>query len=413
MSEKNEIAVLQKEQTFITLGDRYELTPGAFLSTMINTVGIGLKTAPEIAAFGLICNQYKLNPLIKEIYVFKNPQTGVLAPIIGCDGWYSIMNKHPEYDGHELDIEWIGEGEKRKVFAITCKMYRKDRKYPTEHTEYYRACYKDTKPWNSHPERMLEEKAISQTVRIAFSISGVYDEDEAKDVTQGIEYREPPNILDKHEAETDNAGGGDMVILEQVKPAKVQTSKAKRKQSSKVNKPKVDEIAPPPVEELKGGSGYVETHVSGTKWTEEKSDIGSEGVPVNNDFVKETRIIAEQRHNEAKADDICDMKETDDGVSRLLPENDKLYPEGEEPTAEMPNHEKPLIKPKKLTSIMELIMTVADQEHPLVMTFNDAIKKQAKRKNCKLQEAYKQLLEKFDVLDLAALNEDRFSELET
>jgi hypothetical protein len=43
-------------------------------------------------------------------------------------------------------------------------------------------CLRNTEPWQSHPQRMLRHKAFIQGARMAFGFSGIYDEDEARQI---------------------------------------------------------------------------------------------------------------------------------------------------------------------------------------------------------------------------------------
>jgi hypothetical protein len=90
-----------------------------------------------------------------------------------------MTNDHPQFDGMDLDVEFGDDG---KPESATCRIYRKDRAHPTSITEYFSECFRNTEPWKQYPARMLRHKALIQAARIAFGFSGIYDEDEGKDV---------------------------------------------------------------------------------------------------------------------------------------------------------------------------------------------------------------------------------------
>lgn len=129
----------------------------------------------QMGALLVVANQYGLNPWVKEIYAF--PDKGSIIPVVGVDGWARIVNDHPQYDGVEFIMSDDGS-------SVTCKIYRKDRKYPTETTEYLSECKKGTQPWQSHPRRMLRHKAFMQCGRLAFGFTGIYDRDEAETIAE-------------------------------------------------------------------------------------------------------------------------------------------------------------------------------------------------------------------------------------
>ena len=164
-----------KQEAVTTLATKLEVDNVSLLNMLAKTACKDIKSDDELLAFVIICANYQLNPLVKEIYAFKN-SFGAIVPVVGVDGWLAIANRNPQFDG--IQCEPIFED--GKVTAIKCTIWRKDRNHPAIHIEYMKACKLPTKPWQSHPERMLEWKAIIQTVRIAFSISGIYDPDEAE-----------------------------------------------------------------------------------------------------------------------------------------------------------------------------------------------------------------------------------------
>ncbi|WP_271270517.1 RecT family recombinase [Aliamphritea hakodatensis] len=129
----------------------------------------------EFVTFLAIANEYKLNPLTKEIYAFAN--RGAIQPIVSIDGWLKIINGHPQFDGMEFEDSLDDKG---KLSAITCRIFRKDRTRHTEVTEYFNECAGTSDPWKKWPARMLRHKATIQAARYAFGLSGIVDPDEAE-----------------------------------------------------------------------------------------------------------------------------------------------------------------------------------------------------------------------------------------
>lgn len=129
----------------------------------------------ELMVFMSIANEYRLNPLTKEIYAFNN--RGAIQPIVSIDGWLRIINGHSQFDGMEFDDKLDANG---GLVAITCRIHRKDRSKPTEVTEYLSECQGTSEPWKKWPARMLRHKAAIQCARYAFGLSGIIDEDEAE-----------------------------------------------------------------------------------------------------------------------------------------------------------------------------------------------------------------------------------------
>jgi len=156
------------------MADRYSVEPAKLYSMLKNTVFKGASDE-ELMALTVVSNEYKLNPMLKEIYAFP-AKGGGIVPVVSVDGWTKIMNDHPEMDGLEFEDRHDENG---KLVSCTAIIYRKDRSKPTKVTEYISECRRNTDPWKME-HRMLRHKALSQGARIAFGFSGIYDEDEAE-----------------------------------------------------------------------------------------------------------------------------------------------------------------------------------------------------------------------------------------
>ena len=172
----NQLVVSDKPKSvLISMSDRYGMEPAAFEQTLRATVVPRDCSREQFAAFLLVANEYGLNPITREIYAFP-ARGGGIVPIVSIDGWVSLVNSHKACDGFEFDVE---HGEDNTLISITCKIYRKDRKYPVTVTEYLSECKRPTDPWKM-PHRMLRHKAMIQAARYAFGFSGIYDEDEGR-----------------------------------------------------------------------------------------------------------------------------------------------------------------------------------------------------------------------------------------
>jgi phage recombination protein Bet len=125
-----------------------------------------------------VANEYNLNPFTREIYAFP-AKSGGIVPVVGIDGWLRIINEHPSFDGLDVVISPDGaEG--------TCTIYRKDRTHPTIITEYFGEVKRNTDNWEDMPKRMLRHKTIIQCARVAFSFSGIKDDDEATEIAAEV-----------------------------------------------------------------------------------------------------------------------------------------------------------------------------------------------------------------------------------
>ncbi len=171
-----------KRSVLMTIAARYGMEPAAFEATVRGTCGLAGATREEFAAFVLVANEYRLNPLTREIYAFPKKGGGI-QPIVSVDGWLNLANSHPQIDGLEVEFEHDAAG---KLVSATARVYRKDRSHPIVVTEYLAECVRSTDPWKM-AHRMLRHKAAIQGIRYAFGFSGIMEPDEA----ESIAVREP------------------------------------------------------------------------------------------------------------------------------------------------------------------------------------------------------------------------------
>lgn len=154
-------------------------------------------TPEEFWLFCERCKATKLNPLTNEIWCIKTEGytnkrgdwvDGRMQIMIGINGFQSIANSNPEFDGMETTVQLTEQG---KPLSATCKVYRKDRKYPHVCTvyfnEYYRAGF-NGKPsnWDKMPVTMIEKVAKSRAIREAFPqvLNDIYIEEELDNSNQ-------------------------------------------------------------------------------------------------------------------------------------------------------------------------------------------------------------------------------------
>src|SRR5712691_10031666 len=85
-----------------TLAEKYGLEAEKFLAVIRATVLPNMQglivTNEHLAAFLVVANQYDLNPFTREIYAFPS-RAGGITPIVGVDGWISLINRQPKLDG--------------------------------------------------------------------------------------------------------------------------------------------------------------------------------------------------------------------------------------------------------------------------------------------------------------------------
>ena len=178
------------------LAARFNIEPDKLIEVLRGTVIKPDKngrqaTNEEVAAFCMITEQYGLNPWLREIHAFSSAEKGVV-PIVGIDGWTRIVNREENYDGCKFTELNKDDG---APISCTCTIFVKGREHEIEVTEYYSECRRNTGPWTQMPHRMLRHKSFMQAARYAFGLSGIYDEDEARDIINVTEAQPGSNLF--------------------------------------------------------------------------------------------------------------------------------------------------------------------------------------------------------------------------
>src|SRR5271166_4439466 len=202
-TESQALTTVENSPLFQNFAEQYQMTSGAMVTTLIQTVFPHGERDPkptwsQLAMFMSVANQYRLNPFTRQIYAFPDKNGGVV-PIVPVDGWVSLIQREQSFDGFTFKYHWDEgtttdgtmppkvDGKVVKIAAITAIIYRKDQTHPTEVTEFLTECFRATSPWQTMTIRMLRHKALMQCGRYAFGLGGIYDEDEARDIIQGGE----------------------------------------------------------------------------------------------------------------------------------------------------------------------------------------------------------------------------------
>ena len=177
-------AVIEKPKLLSVMATRLGVEPENMLRILKNTCikptrGGKEATNEEVQAFLIVANRYDLNPLTREIFAFES--NGSIIPIVSIDGWATLVNRNENFDGCDFETAHGADG---NLLSITCRIYDKRRGRPVAVTEYLAECQRPSQPWRTMPHRMLRHKAFMQAARLAFGLSGIYDEDEGLQIAK-------------------------------------------------------------------------------------------------------------------------------------------------------------------------------------------------------------------------------------
>ena len=202
MQVQNSLARKSNESvtTFTVGNDTVTLSPSIVRNYLTN--GNGAVTDQEVNYFVHLCRGQGLNPFLKEIYLIKfgtQPATFVVSK----EAFLKRAEANPQYDGSESGIIVLnkdGELIERKggfflkdseqVVGGWAKVYRKDRKYPSDVQvtfEEYAGRTKDgnlNSNWANRPATMIKKVALVQALREAFpnDLNNLYTAEEQGDM---------------------------------------------------------------------------------------------------------------------------------------------------------------------------------------------------------------------------------------
>lgn len=164
------------------------------IATLKETVAKGVTDA-EFMWFIQVCRESGLNPLRREIWCIpgsrKKNSRGEWVPgpvqiMTGINGYLTIAQNHPEFDGMETTLEVDSDD---KPISSTTKVYRKDRKVPTVATVWFKEFYRpgntyDGKytpgTWDKMPKVLIQKVSKAHALREAFGskLLNLYIEEE-------------------------------------------------------------------------------------------------------------------------------------------------------------------------------------------------------------------------------------------
>jgi len=197
---------LVKRSAIEEMSGRLQVSKDVLEKTLKATVCKGTKmqngqykpvTNEEFVSFIAVANNYKLNPMIKEIYAYPDTKSAGIIPIVSTDGWNKLMTSHPNYKTHyyrqsEKMVELKGAKPCPEWMEIV--IVKKDDS-ETIIREYLDECFRELKflnPWQTHTKRMLRHKTKIQGAREAFGFGGIYDQDEGDRIIEAKLVREEP-----------------------------------------------------------------------------------------------------------------------------------------------------------------------------------------------------------------------------
>lgn len=182
---ENNNAKRETQSLLARLAGKFGVEPGKLLrclTTQVFRQTDGREpTNEELMVLLLVCENYALNPFNREVYAFRG-KGGDIVPIVSLDGWAKIVRQQPDFNGMSFSFSdtLVSVAGQQLPEFVTCSMRLKGIDAPVEIQEFMLECYQDrSSVWKKWPRRMLRTRAFIQCARLAFSLTGLYDEGEA------------------------------------------------------------------------------------------------------------------------------------------------------------------------------------------------------------------------------------------
>ena len=179
-------AKAQTQGLIARLAGRFGVEPNRLLKSLTTQV---FKQADgrqpsneELMVLLLVCENFGLNPFNREIFAFRG-KGGEIVPVVSLDGWAKIVRSQKDFNGVTFafsnnTVKVPGCAQELPEF-VECAMRLKGVDEPIVIQEFMVECFNDKSPvWRKWPRRMLRTRAFIQCARLAFSLTGLYDEGE-------------------------------------------------------------------------------------------------------------------------------------------------------------------------------------------------------------------------------------------
>ena len=145
--------------------------------TLIKSIAAPKCTDDEFKLLLYQAQEYRLNPLLKQIWAVKYQDNKPASIFVGRDGLLTIALRSGVFDGMESGsriegVELIG----------WAKVYRKDMSHPFSIEVKAKEYNRNQSVWLTHPSAMIQKVAEAQALKRAFQISGIYTPEEMPDV---------------------------------------------------------------------------------------------------------------------------------------------------------------------------------------------------------------------------------------
>lgn len=255
----NDLATIENADLARDLAAVYRVSPNDLIRTIkTQCFPNGAASDSQLVIFLTACRERRLNPFLKEVYAFI--RDGKMQIGVEIDGWIRKAQEHPQYDGCEYIDVWTDD---RKIFSVTCRIYRKDWKRPGEYTALFSEWNVPSNGvWISKPRHMLAIKAFNQCVRFTLGLTGISDSDDIEPQFHNVDHSTgevmgatPPAELNGANAELHTIADAKVVPNEQAPEQTAPSSVVVQPETPPECSTSAPEPEPPKTQKKKATSG--------------------------------------------------------------------------------------------------------------------------------------------------------------
>lgn len=157
---------IQNPQTAVYIPTKEEI------ELLRKTIITGNVTDEKIILMMILARKYNLDPFKREIWCLPTQS----AIFIGRDGFLALAHRSGNLDGMDTDF---GYDEKGKLESATTTVWTKTMSHPIKFTAYLDEFGRGKSGnWLTMPRVMLQKCAEASALRRAFSVTGLYLEEE-------------------------------------------------------------------------------------------------------------------------------------------------------------------------------------------------------------------------------------------
>lgn len=198
-----QVLAVKREEIRVAARLTKEDWPDERIKVIANIIAPQGTTQQELAAFLGVCDRYKLDPIVGEIWLVYDGNKQKHLIMTGRDSYLAIADRHPDYEGFihgtvregdefeviregtEVTVNHILGPERGQRISAYCVCYRKGRK-PVLIVRDWKSYghLQAKKNWKNNPDDMLEARAITQSHRLQFRIPGLYTVEEIPEASE-------------------------------------------------------------------------------------------------------------------------------------------------------------------------------------------------------------------------------------